>query len=849
MIRSTWFRSALCALVVACAAPAPLAAFQAPPSPAEVLGWELGERFTDVAQAHRYFEALAEASDRVSVHPYGESWEGRPLIQVLIAAPAHRARLDEILAANRELTDPATSPERAEEIIATNPAVAYFSYGVHGNESSSTEAALWTAWDLAADRPEVRGVLDSVVVVIDPVLNPDGRERYVQFYRSVRGAEPNPDPRAREHSEPWPGGRTNHYYFDLNRDWSWVSQAETRARLATWGRWNPQVHVDFHEMSWRSTYFFFPAAEPINPIYPASTLAWGQRFGEANAEAFDRAGWLYFTGESYDHFYPGYGDTWPSLTGAIGMTYEQAGGGFAGLAVRRPDGTLLTLNDRATQHRTSGQATLRATAEGRTDLLRDYAAFHRTVDEGHPDFLLVPGEDPGRLEALLALLRDQGVRFERAAEAFQADARPHPGWRERERFPSGTVRVPARQPRGRLAVTLLQAETRLDATYSYDISAWSLPYGFGVEAHAADGDLGGGWRPDDGTAAPPQAGAGPADAARARVGYLVRPGFDRWPGVVRFLVDGGRVRVMADTFRVEGRAYPAGTFHLVRGGDAFDQRVSDSGLAPFAEPVGSSLTESGPDLGTGDASELALPRVALLAGEGTSSNSMGAHAYFLERRLGLPFDAIEVASVAGADLSDYDVIVVPQAGGLGRALGEAGREALTAWTREGGTLVAVASGAFEVGGWFDVQRRQAEPPEAPAAVERALRTREERDLERWERQTPGTVLQVLLDPGQPLAFGAAADGTPDAHWVLSTGSAFEPSEMFETVAHFPDGVDKVSGVIGEATLDRLRSSSWLVRRSVGQGRVVLFADDPLYRMMWYAGFQPYTNALLLGPAF
>ena len=468
-------------LVAVLAAPGAVLA-QEPPSPAEVLGWELGERFSDVAAVYRYVDALAEASPRVSVEEYGRSVEGRPLLQVLVASPEHRTRLEEILEANRALTDPDTPEERAREIAASNPAVLYLSYGVHGNESSSSEAAMWTLWDLARGAPEVAGVLDSAVVVVDPALNPDGRDRYVGFYRGARGPEPNPDPATREHDEPWPGGRTNHYHFDLNRDWAWMSQPETRARLATWDRWNPQVHVDFHEMSPNSTYFFFPPATPVNPLYPEHTARWMERIGEGNARAFSERGWLFFTEETYDLFYPGYGDSWPSLLGAIGMTYEQAGGGSAGLAYARTDGDTLTLRQRATHHRVAGRATLRTAAEGKTDLLLGFAGFHRIVDEGLDDILLVPGEGTAAmlLHALLGELSDQGIGFQVAEESFEADAEAHAGFDSRDRFPEGTVRVPARQPRGRLALTLLQDEVPLDASYSYDVSAWSRPYAYGV---------------------------------------------------------------------------------------------------------------------------------------------------------------------------------------------------------------------------------------------------------------------------------------------------------------------------------------------------------------------------------
>ncbi|MGD2068948.1 MAG: M14 family metallopeptidase [Gemmatimonadota bacterium] len=840
------------ALAVLLGLPAPASAAppqEAPPSPADVLGWELGERFTQVGEVVRYMEALADASARVSMHGYGRSWEDRPLVRVVIAREDILGDLDSVLARNRELTDPDTPAARASEIARSNPAVVYFSYGVHGNESSSSEAAMWTAWDLAREAPEVAGVLDSVVVVIDPVVNPDGRNRYVSFYRGARGVVPDVDPEAREHREPWPGGRTNHYLFDLNRDWAWMSQIETRARLSTWDRWNPQVHVDFHEMSWRSTYFFFPPAEPVNPVYPDHTREWARRIGQGNADAFDRAGWLYFTGESYDLFYPGYGDSWPSLLGSVGMTYEQAGGGFAGLAVERPDGTVLTLEDRASHHRTAGEATLRTVARGKSDLLEGFAAFHRGVDEGLPDILLVPGRDgesPGRFLALLELLSAQGIRYQVADAPFETgEARPYAGWESRRRFPVGTVRVPARQPRGRLALTLLQPETRLDATYSYDISAWSLPYGFGVEAHVVDGAVGDRWSAVDRyTLQAARGGVG-------RAGALLPPGFHGMTALGAFLEDGGRAVVLEDSFRLGGHTFPRGTIYLARALNAdLEARVENAGLAALVEPAASGWTEVGPDLGTREAGVVTMPRIALLGGEGTSSGSFGAHWYFLEHRLGVPFDAVNAADLADLDLSGYDVVIAPDGGGLARVLGDAGGAALEEWVRGGGRLVAVGGGASALASRFDVEARtdpMDDGTEEEQRVLRALRTREERELARWESRTPGTVLQVQLDPGHPLAFGASADGTPGRAFVLSTGRSFEPAEGLETVAHFAGDVEKVSGVISTRTLDRLARSAWLVQRGVGGGSVVLFADDPLFRMMWYGGFAFYANAVLLTP--
>jgi hypothetical protein len=835
--RTLRVRAAAAALLLAAA---PAAAQTAPPSPAQVLGYELGARFTPYAGVREYAKALADASDLVEYRPYGRTNEGRELFQLVIARPETLRRLDEVLAANAELTLPGTSPERARQIATSNPAVVYFSYGVHGNESSSSEAAMWTAWDLARGAPEVRGALDSLVVVIDPVTNPDGRDRYVQWFTSVVGAKPNPNPQAREHQEPWPGGRFNHYLFDLNRDWAWATQVETQRRLETWWRWNPQVHVDFHEMFVNSSYFFFPAAAPINPIYPSYVLDWGKRFGEGNARAFDQHGWAYFTAEDFDLFYPGYGDSWPSLTGAIGMTYEQAGHGAAGLTIEQNSGDTLTLHDRAQHHRTSGQATLRTAAAGKTRLLEDYASGARTAGAGEADFLLVPGSDPARAEDLVAHLRRQGIEVERAARGFAAGARAFPGFDARTQFPAGTYRVRARQPRGRLAVTLLQPETELKAEFSYDISAWSLPYAYAVSAYRVTGAPDAGWQA---VAAP--AGETPTSTAAAPApgyGYLVAPG-EANAAVTRFLAAGGRARVLTRPSTFAGRRWPAGTWFLpARGNDSLAARAARAGLGAAAVPVASGLADDGIDLGSDRAVVAKLPRVALLTGEGVSATSFGSTWWYLENRLGLPFDAVQATSVPSMDLSVYDVIVVPEAGG--RAVAKPVQDALKAWVEAGGRLVAFGAAAESVAAMAEVKTR--DETKADSAAARLLAGREERQRTEWRQEVPGTILPLRLDPAHPLAFGAGLDGKPSEAFALHLGTlVFEPAENVESVAYFPERLTRLSGVIAPEQLRRLERGAWLVTKRVGGGSVVLFADDPLFRSFWRSTAPLFDNALLL----
>ncbi len=841
--------SALTALALLAAAGG--AEAQEVPSPEDVLGYGIGERFTPPSAVHDYARALAEASPRVDMQRYGTTPEGRPLLLLAVSSEENMGRLVEILERNARLTDPDLPAEEAARIARENPGVVWLSYGVHGDESSSTEAALWTAHDLATGAGELSTALDSLVVVVDPMLNPDGRARYVGWYRSARGAEPNPDPETREHSPPWPSGRTNHYLFDLNRDWAWATQPETRARLAQWYRWNPQVHVDFHEMSPESSYFFFPPTRPHSPIYPDYTFRWSETMGRALARTFDERGWLYYTEEVFDFFYPGYGDTWPALQGAIGMTYEQAGGGSAGLAYRRADGEVLTLTDRATHHRAAGRTTVMTAASRKTEFLMDFAAFHRDEGADYRDVLLVPDGDGREAAELADLLRLQGIQVQRATRPFRAEAEAHPGFDGREEFPVGTLRVPGRQSRARLAATLLRPRVPFDSAgtrFTYDITAWSLPYAYGVEAHTAGSVDGGAFEAASGTGAG-SAGepAGPDPLPELAYGWLLAPSVEDAGALHRYLADGGRARALTEPVRLDGRRWPAGTVFLP-GDTAAPRRLAESGLARRVTPVETGLTTEGPELGTEEALTLSAPRVAVLHGDGFSSNSYGFTWFFLEQVAEVPFDALPAGSVDGPALARYDAVILPS-GGPGRALDDGAVEALTRWVRDGGTLVAYEGSARWAAGEVadvDVRRDTTEdPPEE--RLRKGLQSREQRRVERWEERVTGIVLPARLDPDHPLAWGAGA-GEGRLFALHRDELIFEPAPGHETVGHFAADATAFSGQVAEPALEHLREGGWLVSAGVGRGLVVLFADDPLYRMFWRSTHPLVTNALFYGTA-
>src|SRR6185436_18459435 len=288
-------------------------------------------------------------------------------------------------------------------------------------EVSSSDAALAEAHHLLAARGDatVDRILRESLVVIDPLQNPDGRARFLATNRLAQAAAPDPEPIAAEHDQPWPGGRYNHYLFDMNRDWFALSQPETRGRVRVFLEWFPQVTADLHEMGGDSTYYFAPPADPLNPYLTATQKAWWQELGQAIAGRFDARGFPYFVREVFDSFYPGYGESWPLYQGAIGMTFEQASA--RGLVLKRVDGSTLTYHDGILHHFNSAITTCYTAAKNREQLLRDFYEYRRTaIADGEKsatrDYVLIAGSDPTLAARLADNLASQGIDVRRADE-------------------------------------------------------------------------------------------------------------------------------------------------------------------------------------------------------------------------------------------------------------------------------------------------------------------------------------------------------------------------------------------------------------------------------------------------
>lgn len=824
-----------------------------PPSPWEFLGYEAGARFTPHHRIVDYFEMLARESEMITVETRGETWEGRPLILAIIGSPENIARLDEIRIDLDRLSDPRrTSLEEAKEISKRTPAVVWLAYGVHGNESSSAEAAMATASWLLSD--EAAPIREHALVLIDPLENPDGRERYVNWFHQKLGTEPNPSPDAVEHSEPWPGGRYNHYLLDMNRDWAWATQPETRARIEIFRTWHPQVVVDFHEMGYDDTYFFPPPASPVNYNVDPDVTEWLETFGRANAAVFSEKGWPFFVRESFDLFYPGYGDSWPSLRGAIGMTYEVAGHSRAGLLVERTDGTTWSLAERIEQHATASISTVRTTAENHEELLMHAWSSARRSMQNPRTFLLLPGATA--FDDAIDLLQTQGIEVSFLREPVtQRAIRIGSGEQRQTTFPANTAVVSTAQPLGGFIKTVLEQSPalppefvdeqreRVDADeYAefYDLTGWSVPIAFNIEAWESSAPI----RPDSLSGERPRS---TGSFSNGSYGWII-DGFD--PAVYRtvaaLLRAGVRFGVTPEAFRFEGRQFARGTLVILRfknienlegilRGIAEEQHVSivgvDEGwIGDFA-------------LGSGSIESFVDPRILLVGGSGTFSTSFGVLWHTLDVTVDIPHTVIDLDSLGRVELSHYRTIILPHGRGYGRVLQGDLKSRLAAWIRDGGTLIAIRGAA-------DALR-----DEENGLTEVALRNQEEESEEMPEPGTrryteievPGAAFSTEVRRRDYLSFGIP-EANPAVLIEGSTALELAPYGAANIVT-IANTTPLIAGLAWPESIDSIAGSAWLTSERVGSGRIITFAGEPHYRLFWKGTLPFFLNAAIYTPSF
>jgi len=842
------------------------------PTLKQVVGHDLGEDISTPDEIVTYLKALhAAAPDRTRLIQYGTSWEGRPLYVMIVGSADRLGRLDAVKAGLSRLADPrGLSAADGERLVNDLPVVVWMMHAVHGNEVSSSDAALAEVYHLLAAQGDARveTILRDAVVLVDPLQNPDGRARFVASNQQGRSALPDSEPSSIEHDEPWPGGRPNHYLFDMNRDWLAQSQVETRARARLGLEWHPQVAVDLHEMGGDSTYYFAPPAEPANPYITPSQREWLQSFGKENARRFDARGFAYFAREVFDAFYPGYGDSWPMFQGAIAMTFEQASP--RGLAYRRDDDTVLTYREAVLHHFTAALQTIETAATNRAALLRDYLEFRRTaVSEGERastrEYLVPPGVDPARAALFGRKLVEHGIDVRRLEEPVKVGARD---------LPVGTLAIAAAQPAFRLLRNLMDPDIRMDEKFLkeqerrrqkrlgdqiYDVTAWSLPLLYDVEVVTSSVPVTG--RATVITADPvrPSAPLAPATAA-----YLMPWGSGTAGVVVEALQSGIKLRTAGETFTIGPRKFGVGTVIVRVPDNSPDQlaRLGDIVARHGVEvvPLDSTWVDDGMSLGSNDAAVIKTPRVLLVWDSPARSDSAGWARFVLEQRFHQHVTTVRASSLRRIDLPRYNVLVLPS-GTYTSTFSEDELRRLKDWISGGGVLITLAEASrwatgekvgllatkteMRDGRAAGVDEKDDKKPAAdakkPFDYEQAIQPEKESP-----ESVPGALLRVTLDREHWLAAGL----DDEIQSVVEGARVFTPIKLDRgrNVGIYARKDRLVAGGYAwQNSQDLLPQKAFLIDQPMGRGHVIAFAEDPNFRAVAEATELLFINAVVLGP--
>lgn len=803
-------------------------------SPDEFLGYSLGSKFTPHDRVLDYFKYLGKAGRNIKIVSYGKTYEGRELLVGIISAKENMDKLEQIRESNQILSKGQSTSVKTTK----QPAIVWLSYNVHGNEASATESALKTIYALAAAKPpNVEQWLRNIVVIVDPCLNPDGRERYVNYFNGVSGAKPNPDPMAREHMEIWPGGRSNHYYFDLNRDWAWQSQVETQQRLALYHEWMPEVHVDFHEQNYNEPYYFAPAAEPIHQ----EVTPWQREFqitvGKNNAKYFDQKGWKYFTKEQFDLLYPSYGDTYPLYNGAVGMTYEQGGIG-AGLAVITIDGDTLTLKDRIDHHFTAGMATLETVAKNADRLVEEFRKYFEKSRLNPPGIFksyVVKGQNLGKIKRLALLLKKNHVEFafggDRSLTGFNFETRKTDTFK----IERNDLIVNLEQPGAVLANVLFEPQTKVSDSNTYDITAWALPYAFGLNAYATAISVKGRYS----LVEEPKVIL--ANGQKPYAWLLPWNSLDDARVLIALQKAGIKVRLAEEGFTAGGKIYPLGSLLIYRAENERTVAALPARIANIQKecktlfyPVMGGFVDKGKDFGSSVYPVLNVPKIAIVSGAETSSQSMGEVWHFFEQDLDYPVTMISAEDVANLDINKINTLIFPD-GIYSADIGEKIRD----WIKIGGKLILLEDAILSLAGKkpFDIQKKEYLKDELLAGD---IPKYFSRKLVNLSNVIPGAIFKVELDHSHPISTGLG-----NYYYTLKTDD-----RLYDFLKRgWNTGILKpgsyIAGIAGEGVLKKLGEGMLFGVQPEGKGTIIYLGASVLFRSFWENGKQMFVNSVFL----
>lgn len=803
-------------------------------SPSQFLGYELGTRFTSHDKVVNYFKSIASsASSKMKLQSYGFTNENNELLVAFVSSASNIQHLEEIQKNNLRL-----SGLLNDKIGDTHlPTVVWLNYNVHGNEASSTEVALKLLYELVSDKNDsLNKWLEHVVVIIDPCVNPDGRDRYVHWFNQVVGKNPVANPIAREHDEPWPGGRTNHYNFDLNRDWAWQTQIETQNRMVVYNQWMPQILCDFHEQYPNNPYYFAPAAEPFHEVITPWQRSFQTIIGKNHAKYFDANGWLYFTKEVFDLFYPSYGDTYPLYNGSIGMTYEQAGHSRGGLSISIPNDTL-TLKDRINHHYTTSISTIETASNNFLNINESFALYFKDAQKngvgGYKTFL-IKNNNIHKIEFLLQFFKRNNIKYGYAKQGLTVKGFSYNTGEELTYNTSAAdIFVSTYQNKGALVKVLFEPQSKLSDSVTYDITAWSIPYAFGLDALALNEKL-----------EPTQVESNKSNNIIQSNQYAYLVDYNSFHSVVflsKLLKNGIKVRFAEKDFTFNNKKFFKGTLIVLKNDNFnhvndFIQFAKDMNMEVTS--VSSGMMDQGVDFGSDKIHLLKKPSVALVTGESANANAAGEIWHLFEQQLDYPIILMNASQLSNASLKDLDVIIIPD--GDYPFLGDK-ESNLKNWVRQGGKLIAIENAVSQMAfGDWGIRTKKDEELDKKEPSYSDIKRYEERERQSVASNIPGAIYKLNLDDSHPLAFGY-----PNYYFTLKLNS-----NVFEFMKEgWNVGVIKqenqVAGFVGNKIKSKIKDGTLIAAQDYGNGSIVYFADNPIFRSFWENGKMLLGNAIFL----
>ncbi|MCB1022771.1 MAG: hypothetical protein KDB79_00170 [Acidobacteria bacterium] len=841
------------------------------PTPEQFLGYEIGDYLTDNLQMAAYIQKLQETSKRVKVFQYGESVERRKLWLVAISSPENIQNLETIRTSIKRLTDPRqTSQSEARTIARNTIPIGWMNYGTDGGETSAFETGIQLLYQMTAGTdPLTQKILNNSITIINPALNPDSHQAFVAWAKNstIRGG--TPDPIAYEHFVDWfASSDGNHFKIDLNRDAFALTQPETQAASKVLQHWNPQVWIDNHGEP--DEYYMAPFTSPVNNNYPASLKKWAETVGQNSAKYFDRYGWTYVKDENYDLYFPGYWDSYPAFNGAIAATYESNGGGSKGFKWERPDGTIVTLREAVHKHFTADIATLEVLADNREAILNDFYGFFKTgmdeVDtEQFKTFVIDGASDPGKTNDLIELLLRHGIEvYQSSASSSSNRAQSYFDRQSKQRtFPAGSYYIPMRQPKKRFLKTMFEPDPKMEASFMkyveerrardaklgtdspkegpgfYDITAWALPLQYGIDTYFTEDE-----RPVSGmtkiTSRPAQ---NSGSLGRGTYGYAFSNSQNSGTKLAgKLLQKDINVAITLLPTSIGGRKFDKGTYLVRNNRNPEDLHAVISKYAKEYEtdvvPINTARGEGGISLGSEYVINLERPKIMVMTKEPTGAVTFGSVYSVLSQRFDLDFVAVSTEMFNRANLSRYNVIIFPDGspGAYEDILGKNGVARLRAWIENGGTFIGLKGGAAfttrEGVEFTDVKLVRSQKAESENTDTKPIES------------IPGSIFKAIVNNDHYLALGY-----PTEIAVQFRGNYhFTPTKKgANVVVYKPDGY--IMGHIWDTTMENLGGKLFMADVPLGDGHVILFADDPTFRAYWRGLDRLFIGSILMSNSF